>query len=132
MTGTDFNDLEITPPEVIKQLVHEFAEALSETPEFQAFEQAAERLYNDEAATKAREAFEAKAKSLEALQMLGAVSAQDAAELERLRQALIWLPSFTAYTQAQKRLVPVCQAAGNVLSMQLGIDFAAVCAPGCC
>ncbi len=128
----DMNDLEITPPEVIKQLVHDLAQALSETPEFQAFEHAAERLYNDEAATKAREAFEAKAKSLEALQMLGAVSAQDAAELERLRQALIWLPSFTAYTQAQKGLIPVCQAAGNVLSMQLGIDFAAVCAPGCC
>ncbi len=66
------DDMEIAPPSVVKQAARDFAAVLSETPQFQAFEQAAETFQKDEPAQRAMQAYESKQQSLRALLMLNA------------------------------------------------------------
>jgi cell fate (sporulation/competence/biofilm development) regulator YlbF (YheA/YmcA/DUF963 family) len=109
-----------------------FAQALTESAEFQAFEEAADRLDRDEVAQRALQAFQAKQQSLQMMLMLNAVSAEERAELERLRQAFLAEPSIVAYLEAQEALTAMCQATGELLSQRIGLSFAAACGPGCC
>jgi cell fate (sporulation/competence/biofilm development) regulator YlbF (YheA/YmcA/DUF963 family) len=105
---------------------------LSETPVFQAFEQVSATLRDDVVARCAIDAYQRRAQSLRALLTLGAVSPEEKAELDRLRRAYEEEPSVIAYLAAQRELVGLMQAAGDRLSSQLGLDFAAACAGGCC
>jgi cell fate (sporulation/competence/biofilm development) regulator YlbF (YheA/YmcA/DUF963 family) len=109
-----------------------FAEALAESAEFQAFEQASDRLRQDETAQRAIGAYQTKQRSLQAVLMLNAVSAKDQAELERLRQAFLSHPTVAAYLQAQENLSVICQATADVLSQRIGLSITAACGPGCC
>lgn len=116
----------------VQTAVHAFAQALAESPQFQAFEQAADRFRQDETAQSAFQAYRAKQQSLQAMLMLNAVGSEDQAELKRLYQTFTAQPSTAAYMQAQEELAAVCQAAAGLLSDRLGLDFAATCGPGCC
>jgi len=109
-----------------------FAQALTESAEFQAFEQAAERLRHDPAAQRAVTAYQTKQQSLQMMLMLNAVPAEEQAELERLRQAFLSEPAVAAYLKAQEDLTAVCRAAADLLSRRIGLSFAAACGPGCC
>jgi cell fate (sporulation/competence/biofilm development) regulator YlbF (YheA/YmcA/DUF963 family) len=127
-----------TPPRTevaeaqVQTAVRAFAEALAGSPQFQAFEQAADRFRQDEAAQAAFQAYRAKQQSLQAMLMLNAVGSEDQAELKRLHQAFTSEPSTAAYLEAQEELMSMCQAAAKLLSERLGLDFAAACRPGCC
>jgi cell fate (sporulation/competence/biofilm development) regulator YlbF (YheA/YmcA/DUF963 family) len=109
-----------------------FAQALAESDEFQAFEQATDDLRQDKTAQRAIEAYQTKQQSLQVSLMLGAVNAEDQAELERLRQAFLSHPTVAAYLQAQENLTAICQAAADLLSQRIGLSFTAACGPGCC
>ncbi len=132
MTELDANDVETAPLSAVDQAIRGFAEALTETPEYKAFEQAALALNDDAAAEQARTAFETKQKSLQGLIQLNALSPADRAELERLRQAFLTLPTVITYARAEAKLIEVCQMAGDLLSYELEIDVAAVCSSGGC
>lgn len=106
--------------------------ALRTTPTFQSFEQAAAALHNDVVARCAIDAYQQRVQSLQALLTLDAVSDQERAELDRLRRAYEEEPTVVAYLAAQRELVSLMQAAGDRLSAQLGLDFAAACGGGCC
>lgn len=116
--------------------VHEatraFAQALTETAEYEAFEEATSHLRDDQLAQRAIAAYQSKQRSLEAMLMLNAVSAEDQAELERLRQAFLSESTVVAYFQAQEDLMALCQASADLLSERIGLSFAAACGPGCC
>jgi cell fate (sporulation/competence/biofilm development) regulator YlbF (YheA/YmcA/DUF963 family) len=77
-------------------------------------------------------AYQAKQQSLQMMLMLNAVSAEEGAELERLRQAFLAAPAVAAYLQAQEDLTAISQAAADLLSQHIGLSFAAACGPGCC
>ena len=126
------NEIEIAPPSVVQQAVHDFANALAETVQFKAFEQAEYRLRHDALAQQLLAAYQGKWKSQEALIRLNALSVEDQKELERLRQAYLAEPCVVAYAEAQANLLPLCQAAGNMLSQATGLNFAAACSSGCC
>ncbi|HMQ35291.1 MAG TPA: YlbF family regulator [Chloroflexaceae bacterium] len=115
----------------VRDAARSFATALSETPVFQAFEQASATLRDDVVARCAIDAYQARAQSLRALLTLGAVSPEEQAELNRLRRGYEEEPSVVAYLAAQRELVSLMQAAADRLSAQLGLDFAAACACGC-
>jgi cell fate (sporulation/competence/biofilm development) regulator YlbF (YheA/YmcA/DUF963 family) len=132
MTTYALNDLELATPTVVKQSARDFAVALVGTPEFQAFEEAAERMRQDEPAQQAMEAYQAKHQSLQALLLLNAVSEDEQAELERLRQAFFSDPSVIAYLQAEAALRAVCQATADLISQDIGLNYAAVCGYQCC
>lgn len=125
-TGTETFDLEV------HTAAYAFAQALAESAEFQAFEQAAERLGQDEIAQNAIQAFQDKQQSLQMLLQLNAVSPEDRAELERLRKAFLDQPTVLGYVEAQEKLATLCQAAANLLSERIGLSFTACCGSGCC
>ncbi len=111
---------------------HAFAEALAESDVFQVWEQAAWALRQDQAARALAERLQTIQRELQPLLMLGAVTAEQRLELERLRSDYLTLPTVLAYTQAETDLRALCQAANEVLSKQVGLDFATNCASGCC
>jgi cell fate (sporulation/competence/biofilm development) regulator YlbF (YheA/YmcA/DUF963 family) len=129
--STTQTKIEVTEAQV-QSAIRTFAQALAESPQFQAFEQAADRFRRDESAQAAYRAYRAKQQSLQAMLMLNTVGSQDRAELTRLYQAFTAEPSTAAYLEAQDELMNVCQAAAKLLSERLGLDFAAACGPGCC
>ncbi len=110
------NDLDIAPLSVVLQAVSDFAAALAETPQFQAFEQASERFRQDQAAQQAMQAYQQKQQSLRALLMLNAGSADQRAELERLQSVFNNQPVVQEFFAAQTDLAGLCQL--------LGINFA--------
>lgn len=132
MNDDDLNELELATASVVKQAARDFAATLAETPQFKAYEEAADRLNHDAEAQRAIEAFETRQQSLQALLMLKAVSEADQVELQRLKRAFSSLPAVIAYSQVQANLMTMCQTAADLLSQAIGLDYAAVCGPGCC
>jgi cell fate (sporulation/competence/biofilm development) regulator YlbF (YheA/YmcA/DUF963 family) len=132
MLYDELNDIEVTPPSVVKQAVHDFVEALTETDEYIRFEAAAERLNKDQAAQDAMRAFQEKQEALKMMLMLNAVSPEDRAELERLRIAFMSAPAVVEYFQAQGELVEIGQAAAEILSQATGLNYSAACGASCC
>jgi len=125
-------DVILVMGEQVVQAARDFSEALSETTQYQAWEQATWSLHQDQAAQSLAEKLQAGQRELEPLLMLGAASAEQRAELERLRSAYLALPRVIACVQAEADLRALCQAANTALSQAAGLDFAAICASGCC
>lgn len=132
MNDLVYDDIEIAPIEVVKRAARDFAAALSETPQFKAFEQAAERFRKDQAAQQAMSAYQEKQQSLRALLMLNALSAEQRAELERLQNAFVNHPAVQDYFGAQTELAALCQTLGDMLSESIGLNYAAACGVSCC
>jgi len=125
-------DVILVMGEQVVQAARDFAEALSETPQFQAWEQAAWAVRQDQAAQAMAQELQTMQRELEPLLMLGAASGEQRSELERLRSAYLVLPTVVACVQAEADLRTLCQAANEVLSQVAGLDFAANSASGCC
>ena len=132
MISNFVDELEVAPPAVVRQAARDFAAALASTPEFQALEEAAAGLQEDPAARQAMIAYQEKQQSLQGLLMLGALSAEEQAELEALRQAYLGQPAVATYLHAETDLRALCQQAGAALSATIDFDFAAACGGGCC
>jgi cell fate (sporulation/competence/biofilm development) regulator YlbF (YheA/YmcA/DUF963 family) len=126
------SEQELASPAVVPQAAHDFAAALAATWQFTALEAASERLRQDQAAQHAMEAYQAKQLSLQAVLMLNALSVDEQADLERLREAFLAEPSVGAYLQAEAELRAFCQATADLLSEHVGLNFAAACSSGCC
>jgi cell fate (sporulation/competence/biofilm development) regulator YlbF (YheA/YmcA/DUF963 family) len=125
-TTTETSDAEVNIA------VHAFAQVLVESAEFQAYEQSAERLKQDEAAQQVTRAYQKKQQSLKMIQRLNAESPQDQAEMEHLQKTFLNQPSVAAFLQAQEDLNLLCQATAGLLSERIGLSFTAACGPGCC
>jgi cell fate (sporulation/competence/biofilm development) regulator YlbF (YheA/YmcA/DUF963 family) len=118
--------------ETMKRSVHDFTLALAETPQYKAFERAAERFKMDQAAQKAKQVFEQKQQSLRLPLMLREASDEQRATLEALRNAFIHIPSVLEYSKAQSELEVLCRTVGDTLSDSIGLDYAAACGVSCC
>lgn len=127
-----FDDLETAPPSIVLKAGRDFAAALAETPQFQAFEQAAERFRNDETAQHAMSAYREKQQDWRALIMLHALNAEQQTELENLKNTFLNQPIVQEYFKAQTELVTLCQSLGDTLSESIGLDYAAACGVSCC
>ncbi|MFC2052955.1 YlbF family regulator [Chloroflexota bacterium] len=129
---TIINELEIASPSVIRQAARDFAAALSETPQFKAYEEFSIQLRGDTAAQKTIHAYQEKQRSLQTLLMLHAVPPQEQAELERLKQDYLAQPVVKAFLKAQEDLIVLCQTATDLLGQHIGLSFTAACGSGCC
>ncbi len=118
--------------EQVVQAAHDFAQALSETDQFQAWEQAAWVLKQDKASQAMGQKLQARQQELQPLLMLGAATVTQLTELEQLRSEYLALPTVVAYVVADAALRELCQAANAVLSRMVGLDFAANAGSGCC
>jgi len=116
----------------IHQAATDFVTALQETEPFILFEQASERLRQDKEAQQIINDYQTRQQSLQMMMMLGSLSADDRAELQRLEQALQDNNTIVAYMESQLALQQLCQTVGQNLSRQIGFDFAAACGSSCC
>jgi cell fate (sporulation/competence/biofilm development) regulator YlbF (YheA/YmcA/DUF963 family) len=133
MDNPILNDIEVTPLSVVKHSAHEFAAALTSTPEFLAFKAAAEVFEHDSQAQKAYHEFQDKQQEIKLMTSLNAVTPEERAQFEQLRQTFQNQPSVKVYVEAQEKLTAICQAAGDILSNATGLDFGASASPsGCC
>lgn len=132
MIHDELKEFEIAPPEVVRQAACDFAAALAATHQFIHFERCAERLKKDGTAQKGIADYQEKQQSLQMMLRLNAVSPEDQAELERLQGNFRREPAVIAYLQAQSELVEICQAAGDIISHAIGLNYAATCGGGCC
>ena len=126
------NDLDLAPRSVVLSVARDFAAALAETPQFIAFEQAADRFRQDQEAQQVTQAYQQKQQALRMVQMLNAVSADEQAELARLHRAVISHPVVQNYFEAQTELAALCQTLGDTLSEAIGLNYAAACGVSCC
>jgi cell fate (sporulation/competence/biofilm development) regulator YlbF (YheA/YmcA/DUF963 family) len=132
MNNIQLNDIEVASPSVVLTAARGFATALSETPQFKAFEQAYEAFNNDVAAHESLSAYQDKAKSLRAVLMLNAVSETERAELESLKNDYMTRPTVQAYAAAEAELTALCQQTAGMISEAIGLNYAAACGASCC
>lgn len=132
MNNIQLNDIEVASPSVVRAAARDFANALSETLQFKAFERAYEALNKDTAAHEILSAYQAKAKSLRAILMLNAASETERAELENLKNAYMTRPTVQAYAAAEAELTSICQQAAGMISAATGLKYAASCGASCC
>jgi len=132
MTYRELNEMEIAPPTVVRAAGRDFAAALAETLQFQAFEQAYMALSHDTTAQQSLSAYRTKAESLRALLMLNAVDEPERAELERLKNTYLTHPTVQAYAAAEAELTALCQQAAGKISAAIGLNYAASCGASCC
>jgi cell fate (sporulation/competence/biofilm development) regulator YlbF (YheA/YmcA/DUF963 family) len=127
-----FDHIEVAPRAVVLAAAREVAASLADTPQYKAFEQVAERFRSDKKAQQAQKAYQEKQKSWKALITLNALTPEQRAELESLHSALVNQPVMQEYINAHTELVTLCQAAGDLLSEAIGVNFAAACGVSCC
>ncbi|MFW6097452.1 MAG: YlbF family regulator [Chloroflexota bacterium] len=132
MTSHFVDELEVAPPDVVRQAARDFAAALASTSAFQALEEAAATPQEDTDARRAMRAYQEKQQSLQGLLMLGALSVEEQNELEQLRQAYLNQPAVADYLHAEADLRAICQQVGAALSATIDFDFAGACGGGCC
>ena len=132
MNNIQLNDIEVASPSVVLAAARGFAVALSEMPQYKAFESAYEALNKDTAAHQALSAYQEKAKSLRAMLMLNAVSDVERAELESLKNDYMTRPTVRAYASAETELTALCQQAAGMISAATGLNYAASCGASCC
>ncbi|MGQ9681414.1 MAG: YlbF family regulator [Anaerolineae bacterium] len=121
----------ITSQDLTLEAAREFAAALAETEEYQAFEDAQRVLRRDKTAQGAIRAFQDKQQALNWQLRLGLVSDVDRATLQRLEQAMLALPAVQAYVQAQEKISRLCGELAGLISDTIRLDFAGGCGPGC-
>ena len=110
-----------------------FGEALRGSPEFTALLAAENALSADATANAAIEAFQSRQAELRLEMMMQVLPEAQRAELERLQQAMLAVPSVASYVAATAAFQAVCRETAAVVSAQIGIDFAANCrSGGCC
>ena len=110
-----------------------FGAALRASPEFTALLAADRALSEDPDATSAIEAFQSRQAELRVELMMGVLPEAQRAELGRLQQAMLAVPSVASYVDATATFQAVCRETASVVSAQIGIDLAANCrSGGCC
>lgn len=132
MDDKAMSDIEVAPTSVVKQSARHFASVLAETLQFKSFEQAAERFRQDQAAQQAMKAFQEKQRDWRALIMLNALSPEQCAELDTLKNAFVSQPVVEEYFKAQSELATLCQTLGDTVSESIGLNYAAACGVSCC
>ncbi len=125
-------DIEISSESVVKQAARDFAAALSETPQFKAFEQADFAFRQDQAAQLALLDLQEKQQSLRPMMLLNALTTGQRIELQSLQTAFTSQPVVQAYFSAQAEFSALCQALGDQLSQAIGLNYASICASSSC
>jgi cell fate (sporulation/competence/biofilm development) regulator YlbF (YheA/YmcA/DUF963 family) len=118
--------------ERLDKSIKEFAQAISESPEFLSFEEAKKKLKEDQKAQKLIKEYEDKQ---QLFQMFGnSGDNQTQAELNKYREKMLAHPQILDYFQKQDDLTRFFQELGKLISDVAGFDFGQACAPptGCC
>lgn len=109
----------------VRQALVDYANALTETPEYQHYEETALVLRNSLEAQAVIAAFQQKQRDLQVALMLNMLNEDDRDELLRLQNAMMTHPVIVAHLEAQEAFSHICQESAAIISEHLGLPFAA-------
>lgn len=133
MDETIRTDIEIAPTSVVLQTARDFAKILGESALFTEFMKSHFEFRQDEEAQKIQQEYQKKQASLKAVLMLNAASDEDRKALQNLQEQFNKRPSVIQLIKAQDELAAVCQELGDLISKEIGMDYASSCrSGGCC
>lgn len=132
MDETIRNDIDVAPTSVVLQTARDFAKTLGETPLFTEFMESHKVFRQDSEAQKIQQEYQKKQASLKAVLMLNAASDEDRKELQDLQERFSQRPSVIRLSKAQDELIAVCQEIGDLISKEIGMDYASSCRTGGC
>jgi cell fate (sporulation/competence/biofilm development) regulator YlbF (YheA/YmcA/DUF963 family) len=109
-----------------------FSSAFTSSQEYKKSETTYSFMNKDAAAQKELEAFKQKQQEINQIFRQDGDRKKALAELEKLQKSLLKNNAIADYTAAQEALMNICTDASGMLSKDIGLDYAAVCAPSCC
>ena len=121
-----------SPEETALRAADTLGAALRDSPQFARLVAAGETLAGDAQATAAIEAFGRKQAELRLRLMVGDVSTSERAELEQLETAMLACSAVAAYIAAEQEFRAICRDTAAMISVEIGIDFAASCQTRSC
>lgn len=107
----------------IEELGRELGEAIADTPEYDAFEEAKSAVETDEAAQEKIQEFERQRQEFVLARQVGDASQEDLQNLQRAQQELHEMPVMAEYLEAQSRLVERLESINDAISEPLEMDF---------
>lgn len=127
-----FNNLTEDEKNQLSTAIWNFSSALSSSQEFKDYEATYTLMKQDTTAQKELETFKQKQQEINQIFRQNGNREQALAELEKIQKTLLKNPTISNHTTAQETLMAICTDAGVLLSKNIGLDYAAVCAPSCC
>ncbi|PSQ27454.1 regulator [Halobacteriales archaeon QS_9_68_17] len=120
-----------TDDEDLESLGRELGEAIAETPEYQAFEEAKAAVEASDEAQEKIEEFEQVRQEFMLARQTGDASQEDLREVQRKQQELHSVPVMAEYLESQNELDVRLEAINETISEPLAVDFGEE-AGGCC
>lgn len=115
----------------VEALGRELGEAITELPEYQAFEEAQEAVKRDDDAQQKIQEFEELRHQFMLARQTGDASQEDVAELQAKQEELHNIPIMADFLAAQEELVDRLETINETISEPLAVDFGQE-AGGCC
>lgn len=116
----------------LSSAIWNFSSALSNSQEYLDYEKALSRMNQDAVAQKQLQVNQEKQQEVNRNYRQDGNREKALAEIKSLQETLMQNSVISAYSIAQEELTALCLEAGNILSKNIGLDYAAVCAPSCC
>lgn len=115
----------------IEDLGRELGEAIAESEEYDAFEEAQSRVTESERAQERIDEFETLRQEFMLARQTGEATQADLRELQQAQQELHEIPVMAEYLEAQAKLDAKLEAVNEAISAPLAVDFGEQ-AGGCC
>jgi cell fate (sporulation/competence/biofilm development) regulator YlbF (YheA/YmcA/DUF963 family) len=109
-----------------------FSSSFTNSQEYKTYETTYSFMNQDPAAQMELKAFKQKQQEINQAFRQDGDRQKALAELDKLQSSLLKNPAIANYSAAQEALMNICTDAGDILSNNIGLDYAAVCAPSCC
>ncbi|NHN49669.1 YlbF family regulator [Halostella sp. JP-L12] len=120
-----------TGDEDVESLGRELGEAITEMPEYEAFEEAKAAVEASDEAQEKIEEFEQVRQEFMLARQTGDASQEDLQQVQRKQQELHSVPVMSEYLEAQNELDARLEAINEAISAPLDVDFGEE-AGGCC
>ena len=115
----------------LEELGRDLGEAIAETPEYRAFEEAKAAVEDDETAQERISEFEQLRQEFALAQQTGEVTQENVRKVQEAQAELHSLPVMEEYLEAQEELQSRLQSVNEAISAPLAVDFGGE-AGGCC
>ncbi len=115
----------------LEAMGRELGEAIAESPEYQAFEEAQRAVENDDEAQEKISEFEQLRQDFVVARQTGSATEEDVEKVQRAQQELHSLPVMKEYLEAQEAMQERLEELNEAISEPLSVDFGGE-AGGCC
>jgi cell fate (sporulation/competence/biofilm development) regulator YlbF (YheA/YmcA/DUF963 family) len=116
----------------LNDAIREFAHSLSASDQFKNYDRGKTRYQQDGPAQKAFQEYQMLAQSLQTKQMFNTLSESEKSDLERLWVAFLSHEPVSDLMQSQQELQALCRVCAQLISDQIGLDYATSCGASCC